>query len=191
MNLEKLHDFGESAQDLKTLETVVERTTADEDFQVNKEDLEEVSEPRRKVVQTVTRKVRQAGFKRRVLTAYSNKCAFCSIQLKLIDAAHILPVAHDESNDYTSNGMALCALHHRAFDNALITINNEYETLVSRDKINTLKAIAHDGGLDNFLEKLRPQIELPPAVNDRPHTTFIEKANELRGWKISKAIKIN
>jgi len=190
LNLEKLHDFGESAQDLETLETVVEKTTEDEDFQVNNEDLEEVSEPRKKVIQTVTKKVRQAGFKRRVLTAYSNKCAFCSVQLKLIDAAHILPVAHEESTDYTSNGMALCALHHRAFDNALITINDEYETLVSRNKISDLKAIAHDGGLDNFIENLRPQIELPPSVNDRPHSTFIVKANELRGWKSNKTMKI-
>lgn len=190
MNLEKLHDFGESAEDLETLETVVEKTMTDEDFQVNNEDLKEVSTPRKQVVQTVTKKVRQAGFKRRVLTAYSHRCAFCSVQLRLIDAAHIIPVKYEGSTDYTSNGMALCALHHRAFDNALITINDEYETLVSRDKITELKTIAHDGGLDNFLKNLRPQIELPPAVNDRPHATFIEKANELRGWKNNKVIKI-
>ncbi len=190
-NIEDLHNFGESTQDLEELETVIQKTIEDEDFQVNDRDIEQVSEKRKTVVQTVTRKVRQAGFQRRVLTAYNHQCAFCSIQLNLIDAAHIVPVAEADSTDYTSNGMALCALHHRAFDNALITINDQYETLVSQDKIKQLKVIGRDSGLENFIKNLRPMIALPPAITDRPHAVFIGKANELRGWRESKIIKVN
>ena len=190
-NIEDLHNFGESTQDLEELETVIQKTTEDEDFQVNDKDIEQVSEKRKTVVQTVTRKVRQAGFQRRVLTAYNHQCAFCSIQLNLIDAAHIVPVAEADSTDYTSNGMALCALHHRAFDNALITINDQYETLVSQDKIKQLKVIRRDSGLENFIKNLRPMIALPPAITDRTHAVFIGKANELRGWRESKIIKVN
>lgn len=190
-NIEDLHNFGESAKDLEQLETVIQKTTEDDDFQVNDKDIEQVSKKRKTIVQSVTKKVRQVGFQRRVLTAYSHQCAFCSIQLNLLDAAHIVPVAEEDSTDYTSNGIALCSLHHRAFDNALITINDKYETLVSQDKIKQLKAIGRDNGLENFIKNLRPMIALPPAITDRPHATFIGKANEVRGWKYSKTIKIS
>lgn len=161
-NLESIHNFGESALDVKTLENVVEKTS-DETFNINDADIEQISIPRQSVARTVTQKIRQAGFKRRVLTAYSNQCAFCSIQLKLIDAAHIVPVAQPDSTDFTSNGISLCPLHHRAYDNSLITINENYETLINEDKLDNLRTIGHDGGMKKFIDDLRPIIHIPPA----------------------------
>lgn len=149
-NLESIHNFGESALDVKNLEDVIEKTS-DEIFVINNSEIEQISVPRQSIARTVTQKIRQAGFKRRVLTAYSNQCAFCSIQLKLIDAAHIVPVAQPDSTDFTSNGIALCSLHHRAYDNSLITINENYETLINEDNLNNLRAIGHDGGMKNLL----------------------------------------
>jgi putative restriction endonuclease len=186
-NLELLHDFGESAQDLRSLEIVIEQV-ADEEKVVDEAEMNEFSLPRRTVVRTITQRLREASFKRRVLTAYNSRCAFCSLQLKLVDAAHIVPVAQEDSTDNTSNGLALCSLHHRAYDNALITIDESFQTLVNKKQMDYLRSISHDGGMEQFVENLRPVIHTPPSKRDRPNADFIKQANQLRGWTKTKSI---
>ena len=186
-NLRSLHDFGLSLTDTQALENIIEQT-GNEDFVVNDALIAPISNPRVQITRTITQKVRDNGFQSRILTAYSSKCAFCSIQLKLIDAAHIFPVAEPGSTDHTFNGIALCSLHHRAFDNALITINEKYETLVNESKISWLGSIGHDEGTEKFINNLRPIINVPPTKADRPNINFIKQANELRGWNKTKFI---
>lgn len=180
-NLEPLHDFGESAQDLNSLENVLEQV-ADEERVFDEGEINRFGAQRRIVVRIITQKVREASFKRRVLTAYNSQCAFCSLQLKLVDAAHIVPVAQEGSTDDTSNGLTLCSLHHRAYDNALITIDESFQTLVNRRKMDYLRSIGHDGGMERFIDNLRPVIHIPPAVRDRPNAANVRQANQLRGW---------
>jgi len=179
--LEELHTFGQSAQDLRILEDVLDEA-ADETFELNQSLLQQVSQQRQTAVITLNKKVRDLSFKRRVLTAYSHQCAFCGIQLKLVDAAHIVPVSHEASTDQTCNGIALCALHHRAFDNALVTLNEQYQIKPNPTKLSRLTQIGHDGGLAKFLSDLKPIINVPPALTDRPLTGYITHANKLRGW---------
>jgi putative restriction endonuclease len=186
-NLELLHDFGESAQDLQTLESVLEQV-ADEERVFDEGEINEFSLPRRTVVRTITQRLREASFKRRVLTAYNSQCAFCSLQLKLVDAAHIVPVAQEGSTDNTSNGLTLCSLHHRAYDNGLITIDESFKTLVSKRKMDDLRGIGHDGGMEQFIENLRPIIHIPPAGRDRPNADYIKQANQLRGWTKTQSV---
>jgi putative restriction endonuclease len=181
-NLRGLHGFGESLQDLQILESATEEAASGE-IQLNESLMEGVSLSRQTIVRTITQRIRKGGFKNRVLTAYGFRCAFCSVQLKLIDAAHIVPVAHEGSTDETANGLALCPLHHRAYDNALITINGKYESNINNSKISYLQSIGHDGGKDKFIADIRPIIHLPPDVKDRPHLDYIKKANQLRGWQ--------
>ncbi len=82
-----------------------------------------VSAPRRRAFQLVSRALRDYSFSGRVLGAYGHRCAFCDIQLGLVEAAHIVPVSHEASTDDTHNGVSLCALHHKAYDAALVTFN--------------------------------------------------------------------
>ncbi len=175
-NSESLHSFGESANDL----AVFEELTADPNA-VNDAQISTVSQERQTTVINVRKKIRANSFKSRILTSYSSKCAFCSIQLKLIDAAHIVPVQHN-GTDETSNGIALCALHHRAFDRNLVTFNEEYQIIYSEKNFDKLREIGLDGGADKFIEGLRAVINLPPTINDRPHIEYIKLANQIRGW---------
>ncbi|MBD3315832.1 MAG: HNH endonuclease [Chitinivibrionales bacterium] len=177
-NVSALHTFGESDTDYEVLEGVSERPD-----EINDTVLATVSAPRKTTVAQVARKVRDNGFKARVLNAYAGKCAFCGLQLRLVDAAHILPVSHEHSTDDTPNGLALCALHHRAYDKGLVTLNSKYQVLHNAKMAEKLKAEKLDGGLKRFLKDLRDVIVLPPAVNDRPHIDFIRESNTLRGWK--------
>jgi len=175
-NLEDLHSFGESDTDLQVLADISES-----EDEINDETLEAVTQKRRTAVVNVKRKQRDNSFKSRVLTSYGQKCAVCGIQLKLIDAAHIVPVEHHGS-DETNNGIGLCALHHRAFDRSLLTINEKYQILTNSSQMDKLKEIGLDGGMEKFVNDLRAVIHLPPAVSDRPHVENIRTANEIRGW---------
>ncbi len=172
------HSFGESRPDFDMLEAVVANQL------VNDQDLERVSVQRRTALRTIRQSLRDHSFTNRVLTAYSNRCAFCDIQLKLIEAAHILPVSYEGSTDETSNGIALCALHHKAYDKALITFNQRYQIIHNESKMTHLRQIGHDGGMDRFIRDLKPLINVPPAGRDRPYINYIADANELRGWEL-------
>ena len=61
----------------------------------------------------------------------------CGIQLDLVDAAHIVPHAHPKGLDAVSNGLALCALHHRSYDTGLLYVDGEYSI-----HLNSAKAMA-------------------------------------------------
>jgi putative restriction endonuclease len=177
-NLEQLHSFGISKKDFRVLEEVAERP-----LEPNTQIIERASKQRQTALYQLTKKLRDASFKARVLTAYGNRCAFSGMQLKLVDAAHILPVSYDKSTDDTSNGIALSALYHRAFDRGLVTFNDKYQIIVNDKKLSVLKEIGFDGGMDKFLKDLRPVIHVPPATSDRPHVDFVNQANKMRGWK--------
>lgn len=74
---------------------------------------------------------RDPRFAYEVLMAYRRRCAFCGLGLRLgdalvgIDAAHIR--WHAASGPSTlDNGLALCALHHRLFDQGALTLDNDH-----------------------------------------------------------------
>ena len=54
----------------------------------------------------------------RVVPAYSSQCAICRLkELRLLDAAHIVSDLDEGGGEPTvQNGLSLCAIHHRAFD---------------------------------------------------------------------------
>lgn len=79
---------------------------------------------------------RSTAFRRVIVEAYSHMCALCGIRLQTpeghtaVAAAHIVPwsVSH---NDDPRNGLALCGLHHWAFDEGLVTVAPDYRVVVS------------------------------------------------------------
>lgn len=176
-NVERLHECGEFESEIELLQQLSEQTDVD-DTRMH----EVVAEPRRYAVVSAKRALREIGFRNRVLVAYGQSCAMCGVQLRLLDAAHILPAAHPESTDSTDNGIALCALHHRAFDRTLVTFDAEFRTHANDAMIERLAAEHRDGGLAAFRRALRPILALPPDQRDRPARHFVDKANELRGW---------
>src|SRR5690606_12332468 len=118
---------------------------------------------RKTTVVSVSKRLRDVSFRKRVLTAYGFHCAVCGVQLKLVEAAHIIPVNHDNGTDETRNGIALCALHHKAYDQALITITDDYSVQINRSRVSDLQSQKLSDGLAKFSQDLRPLIILPPA----------------------------
>jgi len=175
-NLESLHDFGQSPSDFEKLTEIAQNP------EINDEDILISDKERLSTIVSVRKKIRDTNFRIRVLNAYAFRCATCGIQLKLVEAAHIVPVNHENSTDETRNGLALCALHHKAYDQALITINEDYSVMLNQQQIAKFTQLNLIDGLANFSHALRPIILLPPAVSDRPHTEYIRIANLIRGW---------
>ncbi len=79
------------------------------------------------VTRTVRQRVHQAAFRERVVRAYRERCALCSLRhQELLDAAHITPDSDASSEPVVSNGVALCKLHHAAFDRFFFAIRPDY-----------------------------------------------------------------
>lgn len=78
------------------------------------------------VTAAVQRRLHQRAFRERVLAAYRNRCAFCRFRhAELLDAAHIVPDA-EQGEPVVSNGLALCKLHHAAFDRYFLGVRPDY-----------------------------------------------------------------
>ena len=100
-------------------------------------------------------------------------------QLRLVDAAHIVPVGAPLSSDHVTNGLALAPTYHRAYDNGLIFLDDHYEMKINPAKVSELKHLKLDGGIDAFKRSLG-KILLPPDRGQWPKIDFIRKANEFR-----------
>jgi putative restriction endonuclease len=89
---------------------------------------EDAAEPRRAyVTDTFRRRLHQAAFRERVIRAYAERCALCRLRhQELLDAAHITPDSDAEGEPVVSNGVALCKLHHAAFDRFFFAIRSDY-----------------------------------------------------------------
>ncbi|MGB7984366.1 MAG: HNH endonuclease [Terracidiphilus sp.] len=174
LNAASLHTTGKVAEDLSLLNSLDSLT---ESQIVTVEDQE-----RRIVLSQMARKYRATDFRRRVLGAYSYRCAACGIQLELIDAAHIIPVAAPTSTDETKNGIAFCKLHHAAFDRNLLSFDARYKIEISESEIARLTSSNLSGGLIVFKKNLRTAIILPNDKRDYPPSQYIEEARKVRNW---------
>jgi len=87
---------------------------------------------RRYVVRQTKVRVHQRRFRGQVLPAYRDQCAICRLkELRLLDAAHIVGDLEGRGDAVVSNGVSLCSIHHRAFDQDLIGIDADYTVRVS------------------------------------------------------------
>jgi putative restriction endonuclease len=78
-------------------------------------------------------RLHQTRFRGRVLPAYRDRCAICSLkEPRLLDAAHIVGDLEEHGEPTVSNGVSLCSIHHRAYDEHLVGISADYGVRVSR-----------------------------------------------------------
>lgn len=79
-------------------------------------------------------RLHQTAFRTRVLEAYRSQCAFCRLKhAELLDAAHITPDRDPAGEPVVTNGLALCKIHHAAFDRHFIGVTPDYTIVVRED----------------------------------------------------------
>ena len=122
----------------KTKRTTIEK--------LNKIDLEDIPTRGLEKERIVKVRVNQCIFRNIILATYNNQCCITGItNPELIVASHILPWSKDEKNRMNPmNGLALNALHDKAFENGLIVIDEDYKIVVSSKlKSNSVDSITH------------------------------------------------
>ena len=122
-------------------------------------------------------RLHQGRFRERVLDAYRERCAFCSLRRReLLDAAHIIPDSEPGGGAEVRNGIALCRLHHATFDRHVVGVRpRDHVITVRRDVMDeedgpTLRYAIQ--GLDG-----KP-MALPRRAGDRPERGFLETRYE-------------
>lgn len=84
--------------------------------------------------------VRDATFRKNVVSLYEQRCAFCKMRIishdsgDIVDGAHIKPFSRFKDDSYT-NGLALCKNHHWAFDHGWFGIDDDYRIVVPPDRL--------------------------------------------------------
>ena len=75
----------------------------------------------------------QAFFRNAVLSSYEYRCSMCDLAVpQLLTASHIIPWSKTEHRRADPrNGLSLCALHDRAFDRGLLTVDEEKRVMIS------------------------------------------------------------
>jgi putative restriction endonuclease len=86
------------------------------------------------ITRGVKQRLHQQAFREKVLIAYRHQCSLCRLKhQELLDAAHITPDRDPEGEPIITNGIALCKLHHAAYDNFIIGVSPDYIIHVRRD----------------------------------------------------------
>ncbi|MEV7005871.1 phosphorothioated DNA-binding restriction endonuclease [Streptosporangium sp. NPDC051022] len=114
---------------------------------------------------------RDPAFRSQVLMAYEYACAFCDYDGWLdgtavgLDAAHVRWRAFD-GPDELSNGLCLCAIHHKLFDKGVLGVSPEHTVTVSA------RFVGRSGAARNMVTTLAgrpvrsPQPGLEPVETD-------------------------
>ena len=77
-------------------------------------------------------RVHQRRFRGAVLPAYRDQCAICRLkEPQLLDAAHIVGDLEERGDPVVRNGLSLCSIHHRAFDENLVGVAPDLRVHVS------------------------------------------------------------
>lgn len=174
LNCESLHESGADA----TVSDILSRVGRFE--AVSDQEILALPADRRRVVSKVSRLARDSDFRRKVVVAYDRRCCVTGLQLRLIDAAHILPVGAEGSTDSVRNGLCLSPTYHRAFDRGLICLTEDRRMLINTCQRNDLVRLGLAGGLAEFEAHLGREILLPADRTQWPDPDAIRRANRLR-----------
>ncbi|MBA2642537.1 MAG: HNH endonuclease [Actinobacteria bacterium] len=99
-----------------------------------------------------------------------HQCAICRLkEIRLLDAAHIVGDAHDRGEPAVNNGLSLCSIHHRAYDQDLVGVTPQYEVQVSERLLDE-----DDGPMLQLLKEAHGgTIVLPRRVDLRPDRAML------------------
>jgi putative restriction endonuclease len=137
-----------------------------------------IAEARRSYVTVLTvRRLHQETFRQRVLRAYRENCAICHLRhAELLEAAHILPDGHPRGEPVVPNGIAVCKLHHAAFDRHILGITPTFVIEVRRDILDEIDGPMLLHGLQEIAGR---RISLPSNHQLWPRADFLEERYEM------------
>lgn len=120
---------------------------------------------------TVRQRLHQRRFRYLVLNAYRSACAMCRLRHEpLLDAAHILEDRDDRGRPEVPNGLALCKIHHSAYDSGILGVDPDYHIHVRQ----TVLDEADGPMLRHGLQELHGStLHVPRRPEQRPNPEYL------------------
>lgn len=124
----------------------------------------------REYVERMTKqRLHQPAFRAGVMLAYDTRCAVCSLAHgELLDAAHIIEDGRPGGDPVVSNGLALCKIHHAAYDRNILGISPKRVVHINAEILAEVDGPMLKHGIQEFHgSELRV---LPQRKADQPDT---------------------
>lgn len=124
-----------------------------------------------------SQRMHQRVFRSTVMRAYATRCAVCSLTHgELLDAAHIIEDGHELGVASVRNGLALCKIHHAAFDAGILGIRPDHVVQIRKDLLAEVDGPMLQYGLK---ERHDQKLMVLPALRvERPDLELLEIAYE-------------
>ncbi|MCW7554958.1 HNH endonuclease [Endozoicomonas gorgoniicola] len=124
------------------------------------------------VTRSVTVRSNQNVFRKMILEIYEGSCCITGLDIPAVNrASHIVPWAEDKDNRMNpSNGLCLSATYDAAFDRNLISFDEDYRLILSRD---IRDHFASKSVSEYFLKKEGQKIKMPKMYE--PNISFLEQ----------------
>jgi putative restriction endonuclease len=112
-------------------------------------------------------RLHQPAFRAGVMLAYQSRCTICALKhADLLDAAHIIEDGRPGGDPVVPNGLALCKIHHAAYDRSILGVSPDLTVHIDRGVLDEVDGPMLRHGLQDFHgAKLRV---LPPRRKDQP-----------------------
>ena len=129
-------------------------------------------ELRRYATREAVFRLHQHRFRTAVMRAYETRCAVCSLrEAALLQAAHIVEDANPRGGATVINGIALCAIHHLAYDRNLMGIDPSGVVHIARRLLDESDGPMLSNGLQGFHGA---PILQPRRADERPDPVRLE-----------------
>lgn len=115
---------------------------------------------------------RDSSFRQAVVQAYEHRCAVCGYEIRIGSSDLALEAAHikwrqAKGPDVVQNGLALCAIHHKALDRGAIGITEDYAIVVSAE-------LYGQGGIQElFIRFSHQRLRHPHSTGLLPDRTYL------------------
>ena len=135
------------------------------------------SQLRRYVMAESKRRLHQPVFRATVMRAYETRCAVCSLAHgQLLDAAHIVPDSDEAGIPTVRNGLAMCKIHHAAYDAHIMGVSPDYVVKIRADLLDEIDGPMLQYGLkERHDQKL---MVLPSVRAQRPDRDLLSISYE-------------
>ena len=128
----------------------------------------------RDVVREVNVRTNQNVFRKVILDIYNQSCCITGINIPEVNrASHIVPWAEDKTIRLDpTNGLCLSATYDAAFDNHLISLDDDYRIIISK---NIKDYYTSNSVNEYFIKKQGMQIDLPNTFKPNKHFLDIHR----------------
>jgi putative restriction endonuclease len=122
-------------------------------------------------------RLHQPVFRARVLTAYHSQCSICRLRhTELLDAAHILPDGHPRGLPVVPNGLALCKIHHAAYDRNILGVRPDLVVEIRADILHEIDGPMLQHGLQDMAGVT---LQIPRSRHAHPDPESLQERYEL------------